>query len=151
MYDLYLSMMRLFTLIWFGFFFSNISAQQLSNGFDPASATLSTNLNTTTSTLTTEVKQISANSSTAVENLPEAIDIRVFPNPATSKLRFNVSDRIVGHMVRIFSVLGSEVMSYELVSPHDAIEVSTLQEGIYLYRIMDKNEKTIFTGKFNKE
>ena len=83
--------------------------------------------------------------------MTEALYLRAYPNPASSKLHFNVSDRMVGHTIRVINVLGSEVMNYELVSTRDAMDVSPLQTGVYLYRVMDKNDKIVLTGKFNKE
>lgn len=85
------------------------------------------------------------------EQAQEILDMRGYPNPVSAKLHFNISDKMLGHSVRVINVLGSEVMSYELSTTHDAIDVSTIQAGIYLYRIVDKNDKIILTGKFNKE
>ena len=88
---------------------------------------------------------------TGAESLSEAAEIKVYPNPTSAKLRFNISEKNIGNTVKIYNVLGSEVSSYELQNTHDAIEVSALEEGIYIYRIMDKSNRTILTGKFNKQ
>lgn len=116
-------MRRLFTFIIAGFVFSNLSAQTAAN----------------------------TEATSASEQISEAIYARAYPNPASSKLHFIISDRMVGQTVRVINVLGSEVMSYELAGTRDALDVSGLQTGIYLYRIIDKNDKIILTGKFNKE
>jgi hypothetical protein len=90
------------------------------------------------------------NGETGIDNIAAA-DIQVYPNPAPSKLHFNISDKAIGSRVHIYNVLGSEVAAYELINTHGAVDVSTLQDGIYLYRVMDRNDKTILTGKFSKE
>ena len=89
--------------------------------------------------------------STGTETISEGAEIRVYPNPTSAKLRFNSSERSIGNTVKIYNVLGSEVISYDLQNTHDAIEVSSLEGGVYIYRIMDKGNKTILTGKFNKQ
>ena len=116
-------MRRLFTFIIAGFVFSNVSAQTAAN------------------------PETSAGS----EQITEAIYAKAYPNPASSKLHFNISDKMVGQTIQVINVLGSEVLSYELLNARDALDVSSLQTGIYLYRIVDKNDKIIMTGKFNKE
>jgi len=121
-------MRRFFTFILLGLFFQHISAQHLSNG-----------------------SAESLPQATAINEQADAIEARVYPNPVSSKLYFNVSERIAGSTVRVYNLLGSEVMNYELAGTHDAIEVSSLQGGIYLYSIIDKNDKTLLSGKFNKE
>ena len=97
------------------------------------------------------VKFIYNGSTTGIEPVAGGVDVTIYPNPATSKLYINVSDKMVGSGVKVFSVLGNEVMNCELISTHDAMDVSTLSEGIYIYRIINKNDKTIYTGKFSKE
>ena len=118
----YVSMKRLCTFIIAGFIFSNISAQ---------------------SAASTE--------SSASEIMTDAIYARAYPNPASSRLHFSISERMIGCSVRVINVLGAEVLSYETVSARDAIDVSTLQSGVYIYRILDKNDKILLMGKFNKE
>jgi hypothetical protein len=87
---------------------------------------------------------------TGIEQTTEA-ELKVYPNPAASKLYFNISDKLIGNSVKIINMLGSEVMSDELMNTRSALDVSRLDAGIYLYRIVDTNNKTVYTGKFNKE
>lgn len=89
--------------------------------------------------------------STGLDAISETAEIKVYPNPATSKLHFTIGDRSIGCTVKIFNLLGSEVSTGDLQSTHDAIDITALEEGIYLYKIIDKNNKTILTGKFNKQ
>jgi hypothetical protein len=118
-----------FTFILAGFTFSHISAQALSNGGFEGSP----------------------QAYTAMEQMPDAPDATVFPNPASSKLYFEVSDVMAGNHVRIYSMLGNEVMNYELIGSHNELSISTLPVGVYIYNIIGKNDKTILAGRFNKK
>jgi len=81
----------------------------------------------------------------------EALEISAYPNPVSSRLHFTTNEKAIGTTVRIINVLGTEVLSYELSTTRDAIDVSRLQSGLYLYSIIDKNDHIVQTGKFNKE
>jgi Secretion system C-terminal sorting domain len=115
-------MKRLCTFIFSAFVFSNISAQTAGSA-----------------------------ESSASETMTDAIYARAYPNPASSKLHFTISEKMTGSSIRVINVLGAEVLSYETMSAHDAIDISTLQSGVYIYRVMDRNDKILLTGKFNKE
>jgi len=81
----------------------------------------------------------------------EAVEAHIYPNPVSSTLYLAVSEKMAGSTIRVYNVLGSEVISYELGSIQNAMDVSAIQEGIYIYRIIDKNDRIILTGKFNKK
>ena len=97
------------------------------------------------------VKFIYNGSTTGIESVAGGADVTVYPNPARAKLIISVNDKMIGSTIRVYSVLGNEMMSSELINSHNTMDVSALSEGIYIYRIINKNEKTIYTGKFSKE
>jgi hypothetical protein len=97
------------------------------------------------------VKLIYINAPNGIEPTEETVETRVYPNPTNSKLYISTGEKMIGNSVKVYNVLGSEMLEHELLNTHDAIDVSKLQSGIYLYRIVDKNNKIILTGKFNKE
>ncbi len=81
---------------------------------------------------------------------PDAAQIMLYPNPANDQIKFSVNEKLVGHTIRIYSLLGSELINRNITSAQESVEVSTLPQGLYIYNIIDKNNKTILTGKFNK-
>ena len=125
-------MREFFIIIIFGLICSHLPAQQLTNGSNGALA--------------------SGNSSSlsAIENAAEALQIRVYPNPVSDLIHVTVTDKVIGSTVKIHSLLGTEVISKNVTEGQEAIDVSSLQQGLYLYNILDKNNKVILSGKFNK-
>ena len=87
----------------------------------------------------------------SIETISEGPQIRVYPNPASDLIQVTVHDRLIGHTIRIYNLLGSEMISHNMATGEESINVSALQSGLYLYRIIDKNNKTILSGKFNKQ
>lgn len=71
-------------------------------------------------------------------------DFKVYPNPATSVVNFEV-DGVEGN-VNIFSITGETVIS-SAISNSASIDVSELNNGIYIYTITDANNEVIKTDK----
>ena len=136
-------MRKFFTLIIFGLVFSQLSAQQfLIAGQETSPAN--------SSTINTQESGVKGNNPGATDNLSEAVQLHIYPNPASDQLQLIVSDRLIGNTIRIYNLLGSEVSSHPITGSQESIEVSALEQGLYLYHITDKNHRTLFSGKFNK-
>jgi hypothetical protein len=129
-------MRKIFTIITLSLVFSHLPAQQLSGG------------STTTRPIvnTSDAQEATKNTMES----PDAAQIMLYPNPANDQIKFSVNEKLVGHTIRIYSLLGSELINRNITSPQESVEVSTLPQGLYIYNIIDKNNKTILTGKFNK-
>jgi len=74
----------------------------------------------------------------------------VYPNPASSQLTFNCSETIT--QLQIEDVLGQPLLqkSFNDEMQRQIVDVSTLPQGIYFYRLTSSNSE-IVTGKFVKE
>jgi hypothetical protein len=59
-------------------------------------------------------------------------EIKVFPNPATSKLFVSSPE---GSEITIYSLLGEKVKSIKTVSEVSAIYVADMQDGFYIIQI----------------
>ena len=77
--------------------------------------------------------------------------ILVYPNPSSTKINFNMGDNMVGGIIKIYNLMGSELITSEIGNNSESIDICPLAEGMYVYRIEDKSDKVIATGKFNKE
>ena len=67
----------------------------------------------------------------------EADSVKVYPNPATSVL--NIESNKTIRQIRVFNVLGKEILK----TTSKVIDVSQLNQGIYLIEIEEDNNQTI--------
>ena len=88
---------------------------------------------------------------TAINNIPAESASKVYPNPASTKINFMLNDNMMGGIIKVYNILGSELITSEIGNNNESIDICTLQDGLYVYRILDKNDKLITTGKFLKE
>jgi len=89
-------------------------------------------------------------------SLPTGIDafdqkiskVIVSPNPFNTSIRFVSSDNseLRNYTVKIFNLLGAEVISGKLNQNTTSFETNQLSSGIYIYQIL-QNDKMLQTGK----
>ena len=74
--------------------------------------------------------------------------VRFYPNPFTSSLTisFNVSPQITKIELRIYDLLGVQVMDKILIKQSTTLGTSNLPSGIYFYKIIS-NDKVIQSGR----
>lgn len=75
--------------------------------------------------------------------------VLVYPNPATEYIRIDDSQGKAKRL-DIFNLLGKRVTSYEVQGENEKYNVSRLQKGVYLVRIIDKDGKVLRTQRINK-
>lgn len=71
---------------------------------------------------------------------------RLYPNPAKGQVTYQ-NDRSYPVQVSLFDLLGREVWRQSLNSGVQQLDISALQTGVYLYRVIDPEEATSYTGK----
>lgn len=83
----------------------------------------------------------------AIENANEAVTI--YPNPfsASTNIQLNDASQINSYEMRIYNVLGEEVMNKTLTTSVTTIATSTLTTGMYFYKIIDKSNNIIQSGR----
>ncbi|MEX2428572.1 MAG: T9SS type A sorting domain-containing protein, partial [Bacteroidales bacterium] len=69
-----------------------------------------------------------------------AIAVNIYPNPFTTSLYIAIDDvsQINNCELKIYSVLGDEVISTTVTNQLSTIETSNLPVGIYFYKVIDK-------------
>jgi len=74
--------------------------------------------------------------------------VTIYPNPFSASVTIMINDasRINKAELRIYNVLGAEVMNTIVTKKITTLETSKLPNGIYFYKIIDNN-KTIQSGK----
>ncbi len=81
----------------------------------------------------------------AVKNVNLQNDVKVYPNPASGILYVEGADN-AGANFRLYAMNGQLVANKTLTSK-DAIDISTLSDGLYFYTISDVNGNTTQRGK----
>ncbi|MEL6988436.1 MAG: T9SS type A sorting domain-containing protein [Bacteroidota bacterium] len=75
-------------------------------------------------------------------------NIKVFPNPAQSY--FSVSENNVVLQVEVYNLLGRKLKSFKMEAGMK-YDVSDLNKGMYLVRLLDSKEKVVKTLRLQKE
>jgi len=94
---------------------------------------------TVTMCSTTGISSIDAANTTAT----------IYPNPFSTSATISVTDvsQINNCEVRIYNVVGAEVMSIPVTKQLTMLETSSFSSGVYFYKIIDNTNKVIQSGK----
>lgn len=84
---------------------------------------------------------------TSVNN-HQAQNINVFPNPANNVINFDLSDANA-RSIQIFDMTGKLVNTVDVRNSFETVNVNSLSNGLYIYKINDINGATIKTDKFS--
>ncbi len=77
--------------------------------------------------------------------------IRMYPNPTESEINFSFDTQNEDNLdVKIYNLLGKEVISQKITQKQSEIIVSNLNKGIYIVQIRSKNSERFFTKRFVK-
>jgi hypothetical protein len=76
------------------------------------------------------------------------VEMTIYPNPFSTSATIMISDasQINNYELKIYNVLGTEVMNTIVRNQSTTLETSNLPTGIYSYKVIEKN-KTIQSGK----
>lgn len=80
----------------------------------------------------------------------EAPQVSFYPNPVRSQLRLTLSQNVSNGQIDIYNLIGSRVYSQSINSTTKDMDLTGLDNGIYVARISD-NGRIIATKKFTKE
>jgi hypothetical protein len=75
-------------------------------------------------------------------------EVKCFPNPSTNRLFFDIpiEDNID---ITVTSLFGENIITIQNYQNLSGIDISTLNKGVYFYRIKTKTKN--YSGKFIKE
>ena len=82
------------------------------------------------------------------ETQKSAIELSVFPNPASNLINFSTTNTEAAQVIA-FDVTGRVIATEVLEMGKAKMNLSNFSTGVYLYRLVDKNKQTLTTGKFN--
>jgi hypothetical protein len=84
-----------------------------------------------------------------LENQTTTLQTLVYPNPGTSTLTIETSEGIAGHTFRMYNSTGTLMLQQPLQTGTQAIDVSSLPVGIYIYETQNHNGE-VERGKWVK-
>ena len=94
---------------------------------------------------TTMVPVCSPTGISFIQNINEIVSI--YPNPFTNQLNIKLNSAQISQCeLKIFSILGEEVLNTDISTTNKMVETNNLPSGIYLYKVISNN-KTIQSGK----
>ncbi|MDO9186261.1 MAG: T9SS type A sorting domain-containing protein [Bacteroidia bacterium] len=73
--------------------------------------------------------------------------VSFYPNPFTTSINVVINDPSQNKAeLKVFNILGEEVLNTTLIQQVNTIEASNLSSGIYTYKVISNN-KTLQTGR----
>ncbi|HXD94744.1 MAG TPA: T9SS type A sorting domain-containing protein [Bacteroidia bacterium] len=99
-------------------------------------------LNGNNSTLAAKVKSHSNQNNNRMSGIKQfaANNVSIYPNPATNALNINFANAVVNKAsVKIFSLIGSEVLSAIISDNNLSVDISGLAAGTYMVQISSDN------------
>lgn len=78
---------------------------------------------------------------------PQIEDVTIYPNPNYGKFYIRLQG-ITGKMqIEVYNILGQRVSYEELNSTVTQLDLSTQSKGVYLYRVINEDNKVVWRGK----
>ncbi len=84
---------------------------------------------------------------TSVADLKEGYTVNVFPSPTKDVLNLQFETTMQGASVRIFNLLGEQVINEQIQSSMHTLDVRSLPNGNYFYKVL-QNGNAVKAGKF---
>ena len=73
--------------------------------------------------------------------------ISIYPNPASGLLHMYADTYMTGYAMELYDLRGSCVMHSALTGTMSSFSIASLNDGVYLYRILDGNANEVKSGK----
>lgn len=81
----------------------------------------------------------------------ETTSVIVSPNPAIDQITFELKNAASGkYSLRLYDIHGHQVMTHEFTSDREVLSIESINEGMYLYNLLDAEGQIVFTGKLMK-
>jgi len=73
-------------------------------------------------------------------------DARIYPNPNNGVFNIMISGSSASLDVMVFNVIGEKVYELEMLADHGAkIDLTSLEKGLYIVQVMDRNRGDVRT------
>jgi len=78
-----------------------------------------------------------------------AIQINVYPNPASTEVNFVITGNDMAQRADIYDITGKKINTYSIMNNLAAISTVNYAPGLYFYQVYDKSGALMKTGKFS--
>lgn len=85
-----------------------------------------------------------------VTDFPNENSLKIFPNPATQYIQLKDNQGVIDKLVIISALGGSTRLTYKVTNDSENYDISSLQRGIYLVRMLNAEGQIIRTQKISK-
>jgi hypothetical protein len=76
--------------------------------------------------------------------------LKVYPNPATSQINFEIQGNNEGTFeIIVYNFLGKRLEDIKNISNRTSLNLGNYYSGIYIYQLRDQKGNLIESGKFN--
>jgi pimeloyl-ACP methyl ester carboxylesterase len=85
---------------------------------------------------------------TAINNIEQNANIKVFPNPANGVFNFQLAGNLlINGRVEVYNAMGQKICSQIIKSVQFSIDIQNKPGGLYLYRILTDKGSLVASGK----
>jgi len=78
----------------------------------------------------------------AIENLPSATSLSIYPNPASNQLNITVSEALLGENYSLYNSVGQLIVTKKIQTTQTTLDISKLAKGTYTF-IMKGSRKLV--------
>jgi hypothetical protein len=75
-------------------------------------------------------------------------DVKIYPNPSNGMLNIKIENNEEVKQIKIYDVVGQLVKTEAVTSELSKVDVSNLNNGIYVVQLADVNGKVMMSSKF---
>ena len=83
----------------------------------------------------------------STDDLAELADLRVYPNPTTDYFRIYKSEKV--EYIEVYNIVGKQVLTFN-ATRDGHYDVSAIPEGMYLVRLLDRQNAVLKTVRLSK-
>jgi hypothetical protein len=77
--------------------------------------------------------------------------IAIYPNPAATTINIRADQYMTGYTMALYDLTGRAVINETLTGQLSSYSIASLTNGVYLYRLLDKNSAQVTSGKITIE
>ena len=74
--------------------------------------------------------------------------VKLYPNPATTYVTFELSGTERGYSIQVYSFLGKKMTERQNISQKVTLDLNDFNRGLYMYHLVDASGKIVESGKF---
>ncbi len=74
--------------------------------------------------------------------------VKLYPNPATTYITFEMTGAEKGYSIQVYSFLGKKMTERQNIPQKVTLDLNDFNRGLYMYHLLDASGKIVESGKF---